>query len=279
MANILQIVNSALVKIGAPLTNQASYDAGKTKEDRVAAERLDHLRLEVLRSHPWNFAIKRANAFTITATGNYNVNATPASIPVSPLDGPIESGSALLFSGGGTLTTTEAVANGGTSIPSTIANASVTTGQTCGPIWNNGEAATTTKPNHEYDHSVLLPSDLVRLLDVYLIDKEYRIEGGALLSNTSTPEILYVHNLTDYTKFDPLVIEVLAWRLASEIAYSVTQSAQVIEIASRGYEMSMRRAKTSDAQEDGRYHLEAELFDDSRYGNSIFTDYRNHYRP
>ena len=130
-----------------------------------------------------------------------------------------------------------------------------------------------------YAYRIKLPSDSVRLLSVEDDDDDsFRVEGGYIHTDDSSPQLLYVSDLS-LTSFDANMTEVLAWRLAADIAYSITQSQEVTKMASEGFRMAMRTAKTTDAQEDGRYHVEAELFDDSRYGSSIFTDYRNHHRP
>jgi len=306
MATELQIVNSALVKIGAPLTTQASYDAGKTKEDRVAKERLDHLRKDILRSHPWNCAIKRTSGSplfnTITAGGTTLTHYTTGSVwkwvadPSNP-----------------NVTYVDRQTGGGVTYWSYVLS-SVTKANNFG--WNangwdvdvmqsppltgwgfGGTPAAFTDPSISYSsldkagqnergdiefgftYRIKLPSDCIRLLPIYdSEDGDYRVENGYIYTDDVSPELLYVSDLA-VTSFDALMTEALSWRLASEIAYTVTQSAQVIEIASRGYQMSMRQAKTADAQEDGRYYVEAELFDDSRFGSSIFTDYRNHHRP
>ena len=123
-----------------------------------------------------------------------------------------------------------------------------------------------------------MPSDLLRLLEVLDADGNYRLESGNLLSQIEFPEIAYISDLAA-SSFDSMLTEVLAWSLAVEMAYAITQSQGVVEIVRQGAVEAVARAKTVDAQEDGRYHVEAELFDESRYGSSIFTRFRNHYRP
>ena len=57
MATSISIVNSALIKLGADTISSLTQD---TKAAILANAVFTDLRDEVLRSHPWNFAIKRA---------------------------------------------------------------------------------------------------------------------------------------------------------------------------------------------------------------------------
>lgn len=52
----VEICNSALIKLGARRINALSDD---TKAAKLCNEQYDKLRKEVLRSHPWNFAVAR----------------------------------------------------------------------------------------------------------------------------------------------------------------------------------------------------------------------------
>jgi hypothetical protein len=57
MVSVVGIVNSGLVKVGAdPIT---SFNDDKA-EARLASAQYEKLRDEVLRAHPWNFAVARA---------------------------------------------------------------------------------------------------------------------------------------------------------------------------------------------------------------------------
>ena len=53
----VEIINQALVKLGARVINSLSED---TKPSRIAATTYAHLRDSVMEAHPWNFAMKRA---------------------------------------------------------------------------------------------------------------------------------------------------------------------------------------------------------------------------
>jgi len=59
------ICNSALIKLGAERINSLSET---NKRARLCNEQYNKVRDEVLRAHPWNFALKRASLGTLTTT-------------------------------------------------------------------------------------------------------------------------------------------------------------------------------------------------------------------
>lgn len=279
MATDLEIINSALTKLGAGLITSQQKTDTSTKEAKLAVERLPHLRKALVRSHPWNFATKRADSVTITSTAA-DTQASGTTLAVSALGSALPASLAITFSGGGVFTITpNAIAAEATSIVGNLTVADIASGETASTWTTVGSALANTAPDFGYSYSIPLPTDLLRLLDVYDADGEYRFEGNNLICNQSSPDILYIYDISDYSLLDPLFTEALSWGLAHDMAYAISQSQGVWEMTQAGFRKSLSSAKTADAQEDGRYHVEATLFDESRYGSSIFTDYRNHYRP
>jgi hypothetical protein len=72
-------------------------------------------------------------------------------------------------------------------------------------------------PDYEYDHQYQLPSDYLRLKEIYDDTDKFQITGDVIMSNSSDMQIKYVKQITDTTKFDPLFIEVFVLQLAIKL--------------------------------------------------------------
>lgn len=77
----------------------------------------------------------------------------------------------------------------------------------------------------------------------------YRIEGRALLSNESAVSIEYIAQITDTAQFDSLFADVLAQRLAAEIAPRLTDTATTTKAMWEIYTAKLTEARLNDAQE------------------------------
>ena len=181
----VQICNNALIKLGADTITSLSDD---TKPARLCNQMYSILRDDLLRAHPWNFAITRL-----------------------------------------------------------------------------GLAQLSTTPAFEYAFEYQLPSDCLRVLRIKARRAEYRIEGRKLLTDETTVELVYIKKVTDVSQFDSTFSDTLALKLASEIAYNITNSTTVAQSMVELFERRFRRAKMSDAQEDSLYLLQTDTFTDGRF--------------
>tara|TARA_R100001594_G_scaffold5297_2_gene16824 strand:- start:3767 stop:4321 length:555 start_codon:yes stop_codon:yes gene_type:complete len=168
-ATFVSISNRALTFLGAQPITSLEDD---TKEARACNRMYEQSRNQVLRSHNWNFAVKRA---------------------------------------------------------SLAAN-------TVAPIW-------------EYTNAFDWPSDCLRIIDVNTT-QEWVIEGRQIVSDAGAPlQIVYISEVTDPTLFDVLFVETFALRLASDIAYEITASQQVLSNMEELYRRKIADARVVDAQE------------------------------
>jgi hypothetical protein len=333
MATDLEIINSALTKLGAGLITSAQKTGGTTKEARLAVERLPHLRKAMLRSHPWNAAIRRTEISplytSITADGETLLLSNSSSdtwywgVPLvgdhiyteewttsagNDITGWIYKRSNVIHAlnegwdgRGWDINVMQSPPRGGWVSQSPASPTTFFTDPKVsysGDIWDNRYGSLAQQfmnPNvlsppvdvsvlrsdaqYGFKYRIKLPSDCIRLLPLpNSPDGNYRVEDGHIFIDKSAPELLYISDLP-ITFFDPSMAETLAFSLALDMSYAITQSQGITDMLTKQHARSLSLAKTQDAQEDGRYYLEANLFDESRYGNSIFTDYRNHYRP
>lgn len=167
----VQIANQALLKLGSDTIASLAED---TKPARLCNAIFTLLRDEMLRQHPWNFAMARA----------------------------------------------ELVAD--------VADA----------------------PDFEFTYQFPLPDNFLRLINLYYDRSRFKLEGGYILTNSGTVDIIYIQEMEDPTDWDPLFREAFATRLASEIAFALTGSNTLSQILMADYITKLNKAKSVDAQEN-----------------------------
>lgn len=110
--------------------------------------------------------------------------------------------------------------------------------------------ADTTAPDWEFAYAYSLPADCLRVLRLEYLDTVYKVEGKKIVTDEGAPlKIQYVAQETDPMQYDELLVEAIASRLASDIAYPVigsnTLSAQMMDI----YMLKLSEARFVDATE------------------------------
>lgn len=166
-----EICNSALIKLGADRI--ISIDDG-TERANKCRDLYPTLRDAMLRSHPWNFAIKRIQL---------------ALLPDTPL--------------------------------------------------------------FEYSYQHQIPTDCLRIMRVENDDllEQYKIEGDKLLSNQSVIKIVYISKVTDVSSMDQNFVEALAWDIAKNMAYSLTNSITFASQIGSEAQRQLDLARSFDGQE------------------------------
>lgn len=116
-----------------------------------------------------------------------------------------------------------------------------------------------------YAHS--LGSDVLRVLDIEDSDTyEWAVESGRKILSDHTPvKTIYIKQVTDTTLFPKYFEKALAYALAQNLSYSLTQSATLIEQIRKDAEMAMREARSFDAQEKSLPRVAAEEYINVRY--------------
>lgn len=122
-------------------------------------------------------------------------------------------------------------------------------------------------PDFGYAYQYPLPSApyCLKVLQMQYLDYEFKIEGRMLLTNEGTCNILYIKRITDPTKFDSLLVEAIATRIATKLAYPVTQSKTLKEQLAEEFNLILSAARTADAQEGTAEVLDTSTWIDSRY--------------
>lgn len=110
-------------------------------------------------------------------------------------------------------------------------------------------AATTEAAPLENTYRYQMPSDLIRLVKV-LGDVDYRIVGNQIYANTSKCRIRYVFDQTDTAAWSPLFADLMAARLAWELAYPITANQSTASALQQTYEMKLKEARFTDSTQD-----------------------------
>jgi len=78
-----------------------------------------------------------------------------------------------------------------------------------------------TAPVYGWANKFRLPADYLRLLEVQ-DDTEHQVEGNFVLSDAATLNVRYIRRITNTTEFDALLSKAIGYRLAADLASSLT---------------------------------------------------------
>ena len=118
-------------------------------------------------------------------------------------------------------------------------------------------APNVTKPLFEWDNQFDFPSKCIRvvsLLDV--LNDEWSVEGQKILANASTIQAKCVIKNEDVTKYDALLVDTLAARLAADLAHPLVDDTALTTAMWDMYKLKIQEARSIDAQEHGDTELE-----------------------
>lgn len=122
-----------------------------------------------------------------------------------------------------------------------------------------------------------LPADFLRLLDINGKDNiVYRIEGTLLYTNQADAKLRYVCRLEDVTKWDSILVETIATRLASKGAYRITSDLNMVAAMQQEYLMLLASAAQLSAVEQKEDHFKLlQFFKEAGY--SAMRPQKNNY--
>lgn len=115
-------------------------------------------------------------------------------------------------------------------------------------------------PVFGYAYEYQLPSDCLRLYEVggfYVWELRpgtkapYALEGGKILTDIAAPlQLRYVARVEDTASYSALFTEAFAWKLAVELAEPISGEKATRQLADRGYEAAIARARFVDGSEN-----------------------------
>lgn len=121
----------------------------------------------------------------------------------------------------------------------------------------------------EWTYQFQLPTDplCLRPLEVPNYKKyDYEIVSGYLLTNLSTVLLKYLRKLTDPTKYDPLLVKAIVYKLAADMAVKITGSRQDRADMLILYELHLNRAKDVNGRETEEPQVEEFALRDAKNG-------------
>jgi len=129
-------------------------------------------------------------------------------------------------------------------------------------------------PTYYFSYQFQLPSDFLRILRPEDDTVEYKIEGDKLLTETEVFKTTYIFKNTDVGTYDPLLVDVLAYKLAAILTMPLLQDIKTLNAMNQLYEIKLREARSADAQEGTPEGLDADYWLESRAIGTNLSDYR-----
>jgi hypothetical protein len=122
-------------------------------------------------------------------------------------------------------------------------------------------------PAFEFSAAWQLPADFLDMVRLGDTDNEtinHRIEGRTLLTSTTTANIIYIFRNDDSGTYEPVLVDLIASRMAVDLAMTVAQSAAMAQALYTAYEQKRQRAKSVDGQANGQPSFTTVTFLDAR---------------
>lgn len=126
-------------------------------------------------------------------------------------------------------------------------------------------ASESPNPSFGFDYSYPLPSDFIRVKELFESVEGYKIEQNKLLTNESALKLVYVARITDVSKFDPLFTEALILSIALRLSYILIGSNSREQSLKEELQKTLFVAKQVDGQDDTPDSFVADTFLQSKW--------------
>jgi len=250
MTTKTDIANQALIALGESVVTDVDSDSTKRATTMKA---LFDIKLNyLLRKYEWKFATKRATLTIIDYKLNFDAETVDFVIG-ELLSGAVGEGTVEYILRSGTAGTfwLSGVTTG-------FVDDETITGDIVGSADANGVEQSIT-PINEFDHIYALPSDYIKLIELYPNYVPYRLESNFILCGESTElDIRYTYKVTNPDEFDSLFIEAFAALLAREAAITLTDSLRKQKKMDEMFEDKIADARFAGSIEDDLEEMEAE---------------------
>jgi len=119
-------------------------------------------------------------------------------------------------------------------------------------------ARLTTTPVYGYDYEFQLPSNCLRVIEVSdgtNVRTDFKIEGRKLMFDDDAVYIKFIQTVTDPNQYTSQFIMVFSARLATELAYAITNNKANAELVMQIYMDRLQKAKETDSQESNSVNV------------------------
>lgn len=257
----LEVSNLALIRIGEK-TITALNEGSKAANACTTA--VDICKRNLLRKHPWNFAVKRVTLTpTYFAISNVADNGSGLMRVTSATHG-LATGDRV------TIENVSGVAANGQWIVTVINATTIDLDDSTfsGTYVASSTDQLTKAPAFDFSYQVTLPAACLRVLRVEEVRGiDYRIEGRTIVSNSNSIDLKYIYDVTDYTTMDIDFYELLSVCLAWTICLQITQNEELSQRLFSEYRALAAKARFDDATEDPAETLGADDWIVARFGN------------
>lgn len=135
--------------------------------------------------------------------------------------------------------------------------------------WNFAQKRTVLSPTSDepdwgYDYEYDLPADYLGRLETETSDIQFVLEDSKIRTDEETLNVLYTYRNEDESSWDQSFASALAWCLAYEVAYALTQSLALKQDCQKSYTAALVGARFNDGAEGTPPEVEILEFTDSR---------------
>jgi hypothetical protein len=130
-----------------------------------------------------------------------------------------------------------------------------------------------TAPAFDWSYAFQLPSDCLRVVSLQE-GVEYEVQNRQIFADSDVLYLTYVFRQEDVSQYDALLTSAMECRLASALAYSLLESANVRDSLFQLYNLMIREARGVDSREKSSQEWSADVWIQSRW-NSGGGRFRN----
>lgn len=110
----------------------------------------------------------------------------------------------------------------------------------------------TDAPAFDYRYAYQLPSDWLRTIQIGQLGQalDFTIEGRQILTDSNTLPLVYIYRNAVEATWDPSLISTATYYMKAMLAYAITQSASMAQVALQEFLNTFRQAKAINGQDD-----------------------------